>query len=158
MQRFKFKLARLLRVRELREELARGELVAAEHALRSAELALEHARADLCDARSELALLQTRAAIAPGTVLAAQRTVPGLERRIGERRERAQGLALAAAAARDVWQAARVDVRALRELELRARADFDGERRAAEDKVSAELVDRKAALAARAPAPEVLER
>ena len=47
MRRFQFPLARLQRVRELGEELARSELLAAESTLHEAEARLEHARGEL---------------------------------------------------------------------------------------------------------------
>lgn len=154
MARFHFKLARLLRVREIREEIARTELLAAESAVRAAEKTLEEARDTLREAERELAVIQTRAAIAPAEVLVAQRTVPLLTRRIQERKQLVSVLAKAADAARGAWQATRVDVRVLEKLEDRARGAYREEERAREDKTIQETVDRKAALAMRGATPE----
>lgn len=147
MARFRFPLVRLLRVREIHEELARNDLLGAEAALRESERRVELARAEQREAEEQLALLQARSAIMPGEVLAAQGTVPALAVRVAAKRAEARRAAEAAEAAREAWMAARVDVRVLERLEERSHVAFRDGERAREDKVTQELVDRRAALA-----------
>lgn len=146
MRRFQFPLARLQRVRELGEELARSELLAAEAALHEAEARLDAARGDLRTAETHVARLQADPQLAPGEVLAAQLTLPALSTRISLRRGEVSVAAKAVDDARAAWQAARIEVRALERLEERARDIFREEERGREDKALAEIVDRKAAI------------
>lgn len=151
MTPFRFRLARLMRVREIREELARSELLAAELALREAELALEGARGELRGAESELAHFQSLPAVVPGEIVAAQRTLPPLAQRIARRREQAATLAADSLRARHAWQAARIDVRVLEKLEERALTAHHAQERASEDKLTQEFIDRNGAASGRAP-------
>lgn len=147
MARFRFPLSRLLRVRELGEELARNELLAAESRVQEAERRLAAARDEVRAALAHIARLQSSPMIEAELVLAAQRSVPALERRVRTREEELASLRIAADAAREAWQAARVDKRALERLEDRAKGVFRESERALEDKALQEQVDRKAALA-----------
>lgn len=147
MARFKFGLARLMRVREIREEIARTELIAAEAAAREAEHKLDQARARKVDAELELGAVQAHSALTPAQVLVAQGVLPDLERRIAAHRVQTARLKQTADGARRVWMDSRVDVRALEKLEERARGVFQGDERAREDKVLQEIVDRRTALA-----------
>jgi flagellar export protein FliJ len=146
MRRFQFPLARLQRVRELGEELARSELLGAEAALSAAESQLEVARTELSGAENQIARLQADVKLSPGEVLAAQLTLPDLSTRVQARRAAVAQAAKAVELARVAWQSARIEVRALERLEERARDVFREEERAREDKVLAEVVDRKAAI------------
>jgi len=147
MRRFRFPLARLQRVRELGEELARSELLAAEAHLHECESRLDAARGELRAAEEGVARLQSDDALRTGEVLAAQRTLPTLVSRVAGRRTEVAQAASAVEECRAAWQAARIEVRALERLEERARDIFREEERAHEDKQLAEQVDRKAALA-----------
>jgi flagellar export protein FliJ len=147
MARFKFKLDRLLRVREVSEELARAEFGSAELAAQRAREGLDGARADLLRAERELIELRTRdGALA---ALAAEKTLPALLQRIAVRRQRLVGAEAAATAARNEWQARRTDVRALEKLEDRAREVFAVQEREREDRALQETIERRAALGAR---------
>lgn len=149
MARFKFKLDRLLRVREVSEELARAELGSAELAAQRAREGLDGARADLLRAERELIELRTRdGALA---ALAAEKTLPALLQRIALRRQRVTSAEAAATAARNDWQARRTDVRALEKLEDRAREVFAVQEREREDRALQETIERRAALAVRTP-------
>lgn len=147
MRRFRFPLARLQRVRELGEELARSELLAAEARLHECERLLDAAREDLRSAEEGIARLQSDGALRTGEVIAAQRTLPALLARVTSRRAEVTAAANVVEECRAAWQAARIEVRALERLEDRARDIFREEERANEDKQLAEQVDRKAALA-----------
>ena len=155
MAAFRFRLARLMHVREIHEELARSELLAAEQALREAEGALERARGELHSAEAELAGVQARAEVVPGEVLAGLLTLPPLSRRVTLRRDQAAGRAAQADDARRAWQAARVDVRVLEKLEGRAREAHRELERAAEAKLIQEVVDRTGAAERASPEPGV---
>jgi len=147
MARFKFKLDRLLRVREVSEELARAELGNAELEAQRAREGLDGARADLMRAERELIELRTRdGALA---ALAAEKTLPALLQRIAARRQRLVGAENAAAAARNEWQARRTDVRAIEKLEDRARDVHAVQEREREDRALQETIERRAALGAR---------
>jgi flagellar export protein FliJ len=145
--RFRFPLQRLLRVRELGEELARNELLAAEALVQEAARKLGSAREQLRVALEHIARLQSSPRIETGLVLAAQRSTPALERHVRTREEALTRARAAADVAREAWQAARVDKRALERLEERAKGVFREGERALEDKALQEQVDRKAALA-----------
>ena len=147
MARFRFPLHRLLRVRELGVELARNELLAAESVAQEAALRLAAVRDDVRAALAHIARLQAAPEIDTELVLAAQRSIPALERRVRTREEELAKARAAADVAREAWQAARVDKRALERLEERAKGVFRESERALEDKALQEQVDRKAALA-----------
>ena len=147
MARFRFPLHRLLRVRELGEELARNELLAAESVAQEAARRLAAVRDDVRAALAHIARLQAAPEIDTELVLAAQRSIPALERRVRTREEELAKARAAADVAREAWQAARVDKRALERLEERAKGVFRESERALEDKALQEQVDRKAALA-----------
>ncbi|NUP97101.1 MAG: hypothetical protein HUU28_13150, partial [Planctomycetaceae bacterium] len=69
-----------------------------------------------------------------------------LERRARVHEQALAGARAAADVAREAWQVARVDKRALERLEERAKGVFRESERALEDKALQEQVDRKAAL------------
>jgi flagellar export protein FliJ len=146
MARFRFPLHRLLRVRELGEELARNELLAAEALVQEAERRLASAREQVRFALAHIAQLQAAPQIEAELVLAAQRSVPALERRARVHEQALASARAAADVAREAWQVARVDKRALERLEERAKGVFRESERALEDKALQEQVDRKAAL------------
>ena len=147
MRRFRFPLARLQRVRELGEELARSELLAAEARLHECEAWLDATRDELRSAEEGIARLQSDGALRASKVIAAQRTLPTLLAHMATRRTEVAAAAQQVEECRAAWQAARIEVRALERLEDRARDVFREEERAYEDKQLAEQVDRKAALA-----------
>lgn len=146
MARFHFKLQRLLRVREVGEELARASFALAESERSAAATALDEARSDLGRAERELA--QLRASQKPQASLLAERTLPPLLRRIAARRRILEDAEKSVQRARDEWQAARTDMRALEKLEDRARDAFKTDERAREDRALQETIERRAALAA----------
>lgn len=148
MPRFQFKLKRLLRVREISEELARADVAIAQSEAEQARSLLAAARVGLATAERELET--TRERNGANAALVAERTLPPLLRRIVAGRHRLQAAELAATAARNVWQARRTDMRALEKLEERARAVFAEGERAREDRVLQETIERRAALAGRA--------
>lgn len=148
MPKFQFKLKRLLRVREIGEELARAEVALARSEADNAREVLAAARVGLATAEREL--VHTREHNGARAALLAERMLPPLLRRIVSGRQRLQAAELAAEAALDVWQARRTDVRALEKLEERARAAFAESDRAREDRVLQETIERRAALTGRA--------
>ena len=90
MARFHFKLARLLRVREIREEIARTELLAAESAVRAAEKTLEAwltKRAEAGDAAAKERVAAWRAA---GPTITGIPSVEQVEKRRAARAELAK--------------------------------------------------------------------
>jgi flagellar export protein FliJ len=156
MPRFHFKLQRLLRVREVSEELARADVAVAERDAQSARASLAATRADLARAEQELTRLRTEAS--PAAAVLAERTLPPLLRRIVAGRLRVQSAEKAADQARAAWQERRTDVRALEKLEERERAEFAGEERAREDRALQEIIERRAALAGRKDLSTEFER
>lgn len=147
MRRFRFPLARVQRLRELGEELARSELFAAEARLHECGARLEASREELRSAEDGIARLQSEGALRAGEIIVAQRTLPTLLTRVEIRRSEFAQAASAVDERRAAWLAARIEVRALERLEGRARDMFREKERANEDKQLAEQVDRKAALA-----------
>jgi flagellar export protein FliJ len=147
MSAFRFRLARLQRVRELREEAARAELMLAEQARREAEDRLAAARGDLAAAEAELARIQARGELPLAAIVAAQAALPAHARRIELRKRGLAERNAAADAARDAWHAARTDVRALGKLEERALGAHRDRERRREDRVLQEIVDRRVAVA-----------
>ena len=124
MAAFRFRLDRLLRVRAIREEIARSEPMLAEQARREAEGVLEHARGALRGAESELALVQAHAVVVPREVLAGQRTLPPLVGHVTYRRVQHTQRLDEAERARTTWLETRVEQRALDNLRERRRAEF----------------------------------
>ncbi|MBM3991442.1 MAG: hypothetical protein FJ298_10615 [Planctomycetes bacterium] len=147
MRRFRFPLARVQRLRELGEELARSELFAAQARLHECEARLEASREELRCAEEGIARLQSQGELRSGEIIAAQRTLPPLVTRAAIRRSQVAQAASAVEERQAAWQAARIEVRAMERLEERARDVFREEERANECKQLAEQVDRKAALA-----------
>jgi flagellar export protein FliJ len=156
MARFHFKLQRLLRVREIGEELARADVALAERAAQSARTELAATRADLM--RGEQELTQLRAQSNAAAAVLAERTLPPLLRRIALSRQRVQSAEQAADVARAAWQERRTDMRALEKLEARERDKFVLEERAREDRASQENLERRAALAGRKDLSTEFER
>ncbi len=156
MARFHFKLQRLLRVREIGEELARADVALAERDAQSARTSLAAARADLL--RGEVELTQLRSQSNAAAAVLAERTLPPLLRRIAAGRQRVESAEQAADAARAAWQERRIDVRALEKLEVRERDKFVLEERAREDRASQENLERRAALAGRKDLSTEFER
>lgn len=122
---FHFRLARVLRVRALEEEIARGDLLAAQNAASLAESRLESVRGDLARARDELAERQSPGRLETEALLAAESTLPALEGRVRLGREQFLDLRATADGEHKRWKGARRDLEGLQRLEGRAR---DGHR------------------------------
>ena len=133
MAAFRFRLDRLLRVRAIREEIARSELMLAERERREAEAALERSRGVLHGAESELGKVQARPVVVPREVLAGQGTLPPLVSQVTYRREQHALRLLDSERARKAWIEARVDQRALDNLRERRRVEFEFEGAKAEN-------------------------
>ena len=153
MARFSFRLGRVERVRRIREELARNDLLQAERVLTEARERLQRAGSELARALEEIERAQAEPSLDAALVLAAQETLPGLQARLSRRRTQVAERESAADGARAAWRAARADVRALEKLEQRERVAFQDAERAREDKVRQENADRKAAVSASGAAP-----
>lgn len=118
-RRFEFRLARLRRIREIDEQVARAAWSEAENASRVATAELARARAAVEDANRNLAGVPGE--LQPGEVLLSLQVIEGLKRAVHARRELAltrQGQAKELA---DAWREREVDRRALEQLEERAR-------------------------------------
>ena len=154
-RRFRFRLARVLRVREIEEQSLRAAWGAAEQAALHAEQRLAAARADLVEARAELARRQASGRMAAGEVLA-------VDQLLELRRKAFPVLAQRAAAARDEAEARRADWvgsrRERRSLELyreralvKHREEQTRAEAAAMDEVAATQTERRRRHASRIP-------
>lgn len=122
MRRFHFSLARLLRVRRLHEELARGELAQARGRARGARSDADEAAAELERGRVELLRLQGGPRLQPEAVLARHAAQDGVARARGACERRAQELEREAEARRSALIEVRAAVRGLERLRERRRA------------------------------------
>jgi len=123
-RRFEFRLARVRRVRELEERVARGVWSVAERAARTAEDELEERRRAVQAAREEL-LASARdegGALRPGAVVQGHRAIEVLLGGVHRHRELARTARDQAERLAEAWRRRRVDRRALEQLEERARA------------------------------------
>jgi len=139
MSRFRFRLARILRVREVEEQAARERFLEAQRTAREAEARAQAARDEL--ARSHETLRgELTGTLQPGFVLLAQQALDGLRQRRQRLAERARTLALQSEAERAAWGLRRRDVRGLERLQDRDREGWreEGARReaAATDEVA----------------------
>ena len=114
---FRFRLARLKRVRAIEERVARASWSAAEHDAAGAEAALERHRAAIEGART----VGGGTALDPRRALVDQQIVDGLVRGLLPRKEEALTLRGQARRLAAAWRERESDRRALEELETRAR-------------------------------------
>lgn len=150
-RRFEFRLARVQRVRDVEERVARAERAQAEALARAAEASRDQARAVLEQSRATLrALLE--GALEPRDVLTAQRALDGeladLRRRVESARTQRLQATHMAAAHRERKGAAR----ALEELRERARLHHAAELEKHDNAALDEVAQRQAAAARREPA------
>lgn len=120
MKPFRFRLQRVLRVRELREEVARAEFLAADGPAREAEELASACGGDLRAAELELRDDLASGPLAPAAVILEQGALQDLERRRLGARRRAATLRHAAERLRDPLRDAQKDRRALERLRERA--------------------------------------
>jgi flagellar export protein FliJ len=118
---FRFRLGRVLRVRALEEEIARGELLEARSRALEAETRLERARADLASARADLAREQSAGRLEPAGLLARDAALPGLLARLRLGLGRAREERARAEEVSQRWRLARGELQGLERLEQRAR-------------------------------------
>ena len=123
MKRFRFRLARVQRVRVIEEEVARAALQAAQARARDADTLARAAHDEVESARAELRSLLAGGAIDPGAVLWRQTLLDRLRQRSEALRRQAAQLERAAARERELWQLAVRERDALERLEERRRAE-----------------------------------
>jgi flagellar protein FliJ len=122
MRAFRFRLARLLRVRRLEEEVARGELAHARGRANEARSSAEHAEAEVERGRGELLRLQAGPLLEPAAVIARHAAQDGVARARATCERRALELEREAGARRSTLMNARAAVRGLERLAERRRA------------------------------------
>ncbi len=115
MRPFRFRLARVLRVRGIEEEVARGRWLEALHAARAATSRAEDLAQAGATQEHELERLVARAPIDTRMVLAGRTVLDGLFHSARRARERARSLEFQASQQRAPWEELR---RARRSLEL----------------------------------------
>lgn len=146
MARFQFRLARLLKLREIDEELARDAFLAADHKARDAERAVELASQERARAIDDARAMQSSAKLEPHALLAAGTCVERALVRLQERTRVAQGLRAKAEAERATWTARRADLKGLERLQDRDRDAW----RAEEGRREAQTLDEVASVRAQA--------
>jgi len=142
---FRFRLARLARVRAAEEELARDRWQRAEQRYRSAEERAEGILEEIAMAVDALRRAQGDARLAPRHVLAIQETIDRQRRALEEARHRAEQLRVLADEERKPWQALRMELGALERLEEKARATHRLEATREENKEMDQLASERAA-------------
>lgn len=145
MRGFQFRLARVLRIREVEEQAARERFLAADRVARDAETRADDARAAETRAQDELRAGQRAATLAPSFLLAAQAAIDELRRRRQSLTERARTLRFQANAEQTAWAARRRDVRGLERLEDRDRERWRADEAAAEAQTLDEVGSLRAA-------------
>lgn len=149
MRSFQFRLARILRVREVEEQAARERFLAADRIARDAEARADAARDTLASALAELRDSQSEHALAPGFLVAAQNTLDELRRRRQSALDRARTQRLQASAEQTAWAERRRDVKGLERLSDRDRERWLAEMGRAEAQQLDEVGSMRAAARAR---------
>lgn len=145
MKRFEFRLARLSRVRELQEEIARAEWQAAEDLAQRAEQRVMDLRELVAESDAALRELQGSSAFNSSEVLALQDLQDRVLGALKLARRQAAELRAAAEAAREPWTALRVELEGLARLESRARTRHRNELTRAEIAVLDQIAQERAA-------------
>ncbi|MBK8180386.1 MAG: hypothetical protein IPK67_16135 [Planctomycetes bacterium] len=127
MSRFQFRLGRVLGVRRVEEEIARGDWLEAEHAAGRAEETARRAQLAVEEARSRLAALQSRPELQAAEVLLEQDQLDRLREQWVQRTIQASRLRRDAERLRQVMAERRVRVKGLETLEDRARGQWRAE-------------------------------
>lgn len=121
-RRFDFRLRRLLRVRDIEENLARSEWAEREGVANAADEASEQAAEAVSQARADIVRgAESEGPISPAWLDAAHGAVDGLSALLRKKRETSASLRSQADAARDHWREIDARRRGLVELEARAR-------------------------------------
>ncbi len=118
---FKFRLARVQRVRELYEETARAELGIAIAAANQASDYVDYLRSEVVAARASLAQLQEQRSIDPLSLLAQDQSVGSLLAALAPAKSRHRKLSVAAERAKAVWMEKKSEAQALDKLATRHR-------------------------------------
>jgi flagellar export protein FliJ len=128
----RFGLARVLRVRVIEEELARGTWQQAERAAQEAEAAADATLGEVARSEERLAKAQGGARISPAEVVLCAGALDTLGRVLAHQRRSAKTRRAEAARLRQAWEAARARMRGLERLELRERAQHRADLEAGE--------------------------
>lgn len=124
MKRFRFKLARLSRVRKVQEELALAAWQTAERAASEAQERIELADQAIANGVAELRLIQNQGNIDPRQVLQARGALEHMEQRRVLLVRVAESARVEALRLREPWQALRTELEGLRRLEQKERTKF----------------------------------
>ena len=124
---FKFRLARVLRVRSISERTARADWAAAEIDAQRAESTVDEALANIDSARRELGALQDAGSLAAGRVLASDQAISQMEAYLRSRRVLSGEARTLAEGQRSEWSERRRDEHALERLEERQREEHRAE-------------------------------
>ncbi len=143
MKRFRFRLERLARVREVQEELARATWAGAEREAREGEEQADALAEALRAAQRELVAARRDPRGGAARALVAERTLDTLAERLRSARERARTRRAQADRLRDAWRERERDVAALERLEERARERHQLEAGRAEALVADEAAARR---------------
>lgn len=142
---FVFRLARLLRVRSIQEEVARGEWVNAEAAAREAENHESALEARLRDSREHLGagILSEPGGVSPTAVLASHAALDAQVRGLSAAKETAHGARSHAEALARTWRERERERRALAELAERERLRHSRDLEKAEEADRDEIAQRR---------------
>lgn len=116
---FQFRLARVQRIRELHEELARADFSAALSEANQAGQYVEFLRAEIAAARTNMGQVQSLGILNASTVLAQDKSVEAMLATLGPARQRHQELQRVAEVEREKWMERKADAQALEKLEKR---------------------------------------
>jgi hypothetical protein len=143
MSRFKFRLARIERVRTIEEEIARGRYAEAELAARAAEDLAQRCADALTECDEHARRLQGQLQLAPHEMLRTIVAAGEARERTRRARDRAATLRYQAGLVRASWLERRKDARALERLEERHREIHEiGEQRADTESMNAAALER----------------
>jgi len=127
MKHFDFRLARVLRVRRIEEQVARAEFLERQVMANEAQEASQRALEGRLLIESQLAEEIETGPLDPRSAIRAQDSIDGMGRVWLRRSEHAKTLAVQAEQARAPWIEVRTDVRALEHIEERKRERFSSE-------------------------------
>ncbi len=127
IRRFHFRLARILRTREIRERVARAEWAASERLAHDAEARSEELRRAADAAGAAVLAMRSEPELSANDLLASERAVENIWNALRQNRERASGLRAASEESHLRWSEHEKDRQALVRLEERRRAQHQYE-------------------------------
>ncbi len=144
MAAFQFRLARVLRVRQIEEDVAKAAWSSALQAATEADRAVENTRVVRKRSQNELAASLASSQLTPAEVLTRHKTLDALSADLERRLQQAKTLHFQADQMRVPWEAKRNEVRGLERLRDKHKEEFHHEERLTESALMDEIASMRA--------------